>query len=353
MNITYIIGNGFDLNLGFPTAYSHFYRYYCNVPSKSKMVQLLKDNIEQYKDKDWRDLELGLGKFTSKVSTPDDFKEAYIDLNSHMAKYMSAVDRLIQTKISVDLKEKIIRDMLFPESELSFDLTSDFGLFREKISRKYVGDGTVINIISFNYTHTFEQLKLKNGENLNKDKTSTFHFDGINHVHRCVGDKGLWLGVNDISQISNESFRESDLVKLLLIKPYDIRSSGTGLIGVEERIIGNSDLICIFGSSMGETDRMWWEMIGKHMLRSECRLIHYSIDHNGFEMDHLLLFRQNTIRSEIVSKMIGNSKTVSPLNDSSKITIQINSNLFKDKDYSSELEQNYETIMSWLTPHKI
>lgn len=28
MNITLILGNGFDLNMGLPTAYSDFYQYY-------------------------------------------------------------------------------------------------------------------------------------------------------------------------------------------------------------------------------------------------------------------------------------------------------------------------------------
>lgn len=28
MNVTLILGNGFDLNMGLPTAYSDFYKYY-------------------------------------------------------------------------------------------------------------------------------------------------------------------------------------------------------------------------------------------------------------------------------------------------------------------------------------
>ena len=33
MNVTLILGNGFDLNMGLPTAYSDFYKYYMLVDS--------------------------------------------------------------------------------------------------------------------------------------------------------------------------------------------------------------------------------------------------------------------------------------------------------------------------------
>lgn len=34
MNVTLILGNGFDLNMGLPTAYSDFYKYYHYCPDK-------------------------------------------------------------------------------------------------------------------------------------------------------------------------------------------------------------------------------------------------------------------------------------------------------------------------------
>jgi len=45
MNITYILGNGFDLNIGLNTHYKDFYDYYIEVSSNNKDINKLKDKI--------------------------------------------------------------------------------------------------------------------------------------------------------------------------------------------------------------------------------------------------------------------------------------------------------------------
>ena len=50
MNITYIIGNGFDVNLGLKTRYQDFYDYYQNQPSPSEEVKQLKAHIDRNKE---------------------------------------------------------------------------------------------------------------------------------------------------------------------------------------------------------------------------------------------------------------------------------------------------------------
>lgn len=49
MNITLILGNGFDLNMGLPTAYSDFYQYYLKLetPSSTDIItKKLKKNLK-------------------------------------------------------------------------------------------------------------------------------------------------------------------------------------------------------------------------------------------------------------------------------------------------------------------
>jgi len=74
MNITYLIGNGFDLNLGLDTRYSDFYDYYLEQPDPEKSnLKKLRQSISSYCDKNnileekinWSDAELGLGQFTN------------------------------------------------------------------------------------------------------------------------------------------------------------------------------------------------------------------------------------------------------------------------------------------------
>lgn len=63
MQILYIIGNGFDLNLDLKTSYNDFYKYYETVESKNPNVQKLKEHISKTYDS-WADLELALGDYT-------------------------------------------------------------------------------------------------------------------------------------------------------------------------------------------------------------------------------------------------------------------------------------------------
>ena len=53
MNILYLFGNGFDLNLGLKTSYTDFYNYYNSLTSTTEKVKFLKESIsENYKTSD-------------------------------------------------------------------------------------------------------------------------------------------------------------------------------------------------------------------------------------------------------------------------------------------------------------
>ena len=45
MNIVYIIGNGFDLNLDMKTRYTDFYEYYKSIKSDKSSIKQLKTEI--------------------------------------------------------------------------------------------------------------------------------------------------------------------------------------------------------------------------------------------------------------------------------------------------------------------
>ncbi len=347
MNITYIIGNGFDLNLGFPTDYSHFYDYYCDVPSSSNNIESLKEDIKQYKNNDWVDLEIGLGKYTSKVSTPDDFQEAYLDLNCQLSRYMAAVNEVIKSNMSDPLKEKIVNDFRFPEYSLPTELEEAIYQYRRWVLSGSGKDTTIINVLTFNYTHTIENLELNKTIGFKNDWTS-FKNGKLKHIHRAIGDKGVWLGVDNELQIKNEPFKNDRLIRQLLVKPFDITSSGSGLMNEAKTIIDNSDLICVFGSSMGITDLTWWRMIGDRLFNSNCRMIYFTIDKVGFITDHMMLYKQNTIRTDLTQRLTGASANMKALDDPSKILVQINTDLFRDKDYSSEIINNYKAVRKLL-----
>lgn len=101
MNITFLIGNGFDVNLGLKTRYVNFYKYYTNLEDtdapevvkrfKSEINDFIKrDSKKQSADLiDWRDLEVALGKWTAKI-TAEEVEPLYLDIIDSLRDYLKS-----------------------------------------------------------------------------------------------------------------------------------------------------------------------------------------------------------------------------------------------------------------------
>ena len=87
MNLLFVLGNGFDLQLGLPTSYHDFYQYYVNTPSSSEAIARLKDEISA-DQQNWSDLELALGKITADYSDVDTSCEVYDDIQIELQRYL-------------------------------------------------------------------------------------------------------------------------------------------------------------------------------------------------------------------------------------------------------------------------
>lgn len=87
MNIVYLIGNGFDINLGMKTRYTDFYQTYLKKESKSNFVEKLKSDIFS-NVQNWSDLELALGQYTSAFSNLSEFDEVFDDLINSLCDYL-------------------------------------------------------------------------------------------------------------------------------------------------------------------------------------------------------------------------------------------------------------------------
>ena len=63
MNITFLIGNGFDLNLGLPTGYTDFIKYHREQGLTDMISMAIRDDYQT-----WSNVESALGEFTANVS---------------------------------------------------------------------------------------------------------------------------------------------------------------------------------------------------------------------------------------------------------------------------------------------
>jgi hypothetical protein len=323
MQILYIIGNGFDLNLGLKTSYYDFYQFYKKMKSNNVAVQKLKDNISKTYES-WSDLELELGSYTQHLKKIEEFDDIMGDIGDKLSQYLKIEeDKLESYKID---QQKFFEYLSFPEK--LFLPTDEENLI--EIKKKWGSHNWDLNIYTFNYTSVIEKIfgdKQKNvlltTHNLKNKATVTLR--ETKHIHGFLNND-MVIGVNDKSQIKNESFHENRDVLESIVKSECNRANRNGIDRKFTDKIRTANLICIFGSSIGDTDNKWWELIGER-LKSDCNLLIFS---KGEEVSprirHMQARAERTIRDLFLSKTKLNEKEMETVEG--KIFIGLNSGMF-------------------------
>lgn len=271
--ITFFIGNGFDINVGLDTRYSNFYEYYLSQYPHDMLAMSIDKNYEL-----WSDLERGLGNYTAKVEDgmEDAFWESEERLEDALADYLQL--QMKQVQISDDM-EKIIANKM-QQSLLQFqkELTIEQQQFMESLIYT-LHDSITYSFICFNYTNVLDRcveitkkLIPKEFGNHEADNARIYgHSLGdIIHIHGTIQEE-LILGVNDTTQITNQKFRENLLYRQFLVKEEANKRFGNNKIRIVRNYIDSSVVICIFGMSLGVTDKMWWNYISKWLQSSDKR----------------------------------------------------------------------------------
>lgn len=321
MQILYIIGNGFDLNLGLETSYNHFYEYYKNVKSDNTNVQKLKENISKKFDS-WSDLELALGNYTQHLDNIEDLDDILIDIGDELSKYLHQEEKKLE---KYEINQKMFFDFLsFPENLF---LPAD----KEELSeqkKKWSNHHWNLNIFTFNYTSAIEKILGENKKNVllnNHTGAAQIQLGEVNHIHGYL-DNNMVIGVNDKSQIANESFHDNRDVLESIVKTDCNRANRNNIDRQFTNRINGANLICIFGSSIGDTDNKWWELIGER-LKSDCHLILFS---KGEEIPprirHMQARAERNLKDFFLSKTKLSEKEMEAVEE--KIFIGLNTGMF-------------------------
>lgn len=261
MNITFFIGNGFDINLGLNTAYSSFYPYFIDKARENNMIRkwLEEDKLN------WADLEKKLGEKLGEVSE-DTLKQFYDDkeeLDRLLIEYLEKE----QKRYCFDDEESIIEE--FNRSMLEFYAgmsVKDINSIEETL-KMHKNEEFTYSYIDFNYTNILDKIielygdeKRIIGSHQGIHATRNNSIGSVLHIHGTV-DEEMILGVNDESQIINDFLKEKEDFKDIFIKERMNEELGQGKIEVATNMIERSSIICVFGMSIGDTDKMWWEKL--------------------------------------------------------------------------------------------
>lgn len=208
MNIVFLIGNGFDINLDLKTRYKDFYEYYISIPSASDVVQKLKKEIEK-NIQNWSDLEVKFGKHTKHLNSTDEFFEVFEDIEDNLADYLGGVEGNFDFS-HIDAKN-LYKYLAFPENSLPLSDKNELVTYKNQ----WASHQWNIYVITFNYTETLE--KILNYENKAIQINSQLSIKNpiliqrIEHIHGFI-DERMVMGVNDISQVENKDFHNNQEV---------------------------------------------------------------------------------------------------------------------------------------------
>lgn len=350
MNITFLIGNGFDINLGLQTKYSCFYPYFIENARKDNMIRCWIDGKEQY----WADLEEKLGLELEKVSEEklEQFYEDKEELDRLLIEYLEKEQKRYIFEDEEVIKKEFTRSMLNFSLGLS---VNDINSLKQTME-KYKNEDFVYSYITFNYTDVLDKIvKLYSDNNVIANHqgiglSKSNRIGRIIHIHGTTNEEMI-LGVNDESQIQNDYLKTENIFLDTFIKERMNNSIGQRKTENAISIINDSHIICIFGMSIGNTDRMWWEELIKWLGSNESnKLVIYW---RGFEealkkrLPGTITRLNEKIRKDIFQKGKGKNDENYFSNIKDRIMICYNTGIFsfpkvhENKEKVSELMKKY------------
>lgn len=267
MNITLLIGNGFDRNLGLDTAYSQFIDFYKTTPGKTENLKKFREDIEKNTEL-WSDAEIQLGQCTAQFDKGKGyiFAECQEDFCVHLADYLKNQEQ----RIDYEYHSKSILSSLSALNNISTPFPTQEKEIINNTVNAYKHEDITFNFICFNYTRTLDNClsyakkdpnilgKHDSGNSIHKH-----HLGKICHVHGTV-EKDMVFGVHDESQIGKLDIfdcEDGDLYRDLLIKQ---RANALYLENKDfeaKKILESSQILYIYGMSIGKTDALWWQRI--------------------------------------------------------------------------------------------
>ena len=328
MNITFFIGNGFDIGLGLKTRYEDFYKEYCDAQdTDTKNITEFKKTLKKWNaDKentviDWADFEKAFGQHAKDfLIKPNDYLERFEHFVSAFNVYLEKEEK----NIEYSDQNRIAKAMNEAVTTYFHIRNEDQQALRNLYST--IGGNSVYNFVSFNYTRTVDMCAgiLKNYIKNNNSRD----VGSVLHIHGYI-DENMIMGVNDSSQIENTLLANDETVVREIVKPIQNKDIKSNYETQVKKVIDSSNIICIYGMSIGETDKKWWEYIADWLSKSEKHalvILKYDRKYNK---------RFPFSQRKIIDTVMDNFLSLSGLNNNlmdkvrSRIYIGMNHNVFE------------------------
>ncbi len=265
--IAFILGNGFDLQLGMKTRYSDVYKTYIRLPSESLTIERFKDHLKREKKSEkWSDFEMGMAEYSEVLSSESELIECVRDFKKHMSNYLKKEEseffKRAQKKSMDDIVNEFDRSTECFFEEFPNNIKSVCSNFISRFpclpGGYQIPNAPVVEkrVITFNYTSVIDAL-LNSRAHVHSQTP-----DRAIHIHGTLGKDDLALGTDTIDQIRGcQKYRLTTKGKRAFVKPFFNEQCDNERVANAKEMIKNSSFICTYGFSFGGSDRLWVKLI--------------------------------------------------------------------------------------------
>lgn len=302
MNITFLIGNGFDLNCGLKSSYKDVYNGYCKInETDSELIKNFKKDCET-----WSAFEMSMAENVNKFQSEQEFIECLRHFEEYLKSYLKEEESLFEKKFQAsETLSKIEREIERSISAFYKDITPNI---TNNINNQIeVSNVVKYNFIVFNYTEVLNRMIMLSDIDLEEELE-------IIYIHGSLKGGDPVLGIDNEKQLKLEHFDFSDAGRLHFIKPFFNNEYDAGRVNKAKKAILESNVLCVYGMSLGESDLTWKKLImqwldpplsNRHLFIYDYNAIcnYKNIIENGASKADLLLEERNAKRKYLKEKL--------------------------------------------------
>lgn len=289
LRITYLVGNGFDLQAKLPTKPHDIIDDYLQTVDKELLAEMLKNGpdsalvqllsvIQSTITNDyesWGDFETALGSKLPEACAnagfgPAQYAQAIEHFARHLHAYITKINqRITAFKITPELEERFYRSAI---NCMRDGMRGDQCAKMQTILDAHAKDNWSICYVNFNYTTLLDRVLFAASRSNKFSHSVSFGYSSFErrlnpsalHIHGNIADShGIITGVDDASQIVVPGYRDDTEVLDTIVKPRLNMERGDLIENETLQLIAQSDIICIYGMAMGQTDATWWKAIAE------------------------------------------------------------------------------------------
>lgn len=303
--VTFMIGNGFDINSGLKSTYLASYKGYTEQESATeniaKFKKIIKNDMET-----WADFEMQMAQYAKEFDKEEYFIECVLDYIVYLENYLQSEENLFLSKMEKDVAigsavAKELKDSITNFYE-GLAAPKDIRQIETVLGRRT--DTITYSIICFNYTKVLDEIAKKA---FDSNFAGALHELGrIIHIHGTL-DSDVVLGLDNEEQLDVPFELTSD-GRRVFIKPAFNEEFDDERQMSAEMAIETSDVLCVYGLELGESDLRWRNAIKNWLLKDKKHhLVFYRYVYSGkqYRLAQEKLADEERFKKEIIHLLFG------------------------------------------------